>query len=83
MAHNLEVANRQRTSMIGRSERLKSVLELLHMLNPLDVNCLIQLTRFYIFMNMEIIHPLQKIQTLLQITVSIIFVVVYFIFIYM
>ncbi|XP_075221049.1 F-box only protein 21-like [Lycorma delicatula] len=68
MAHNLEVANRQRTSMVGRNDRLKSVLELLHMLNPSELNSLLQLTRFYMYMNMEIIHPLQKIQNLLQIT---------------
>lgn len=65
MAHNLEVANRQRTSMVGRNDRLKSVLELLHMLNPLDLNILLQLSRFYMYLNIEISGLLEKMRNLL------------------
>lgn len=59
MANNLEVAGRQRTHMNGRGARLRSALELLHMINPFNLNCLLQLARFYMLYNMDL-KPLMK-----------------------
>lgn len=65
MANNLEVAGRQRNHMNGRGARLRSALELLHMINPFNLNCLLQLARFYMLYNMDI-KPLMKIINDLQ-----------------
>jgi hypothetical protein len=54
MANNLEVAGRQRTQMNGRGARLRSVLELLHLVNPSDMNCILHLARFYMLYNMDL-----------------------------
>lgn len=54
MANNLEVAGRQRTQMNGRGARLRSALELLNLVNPSDMNCILHLARFYMLYNMDL-----------------------------
>jgi hypothetical protein len=54
MANNLEVAGRQRTQMNGRGARLRSALELLNLVNPTDMNCILHLARFYMLYNMDL-----------------------------
>lgn len=54
MANNLEVAGRQRTTANGRTVRLRSVLELLNMVNPNNVNWKMQLARFYMQCNLNV-----------------------------
>lgn len=54
MANNLEVAGRQRTQMSGRGARLRSALELLNLVNPTDMNCILHLARFYMLYNMDL-----------------------------
>ncbi|KAJ9575100.1 hypothetical protein L9F63_007761, partial [Diploptera punctata] len=54
MAHNLEVAGRQRTQMNGRGARLRSALELLNLVNPSDINCILHLARFYMLYGMDL-----------------------------
>jgi hypothetical protein len=65
MANNLEVAGRQRTQMNGRSARLRSALELLNLVNPTDMNCILHLARFYMLYNMdlsELVSNIAKVQ---------------------
>lgn len=54
MANNLEVAGRQRTTVNGRTARLRSALELLNMVNPNNVNCIMQVARFYMQYNLNV-----------------------------
>jgi hypothetical protein len=54
MANSLEVASRQRTQMNGRGARLRSALELLHLVNPSDMSCILHLARFYMLYNMDL-----------------------------
>ncbi|PSN50252.1 F-box only protein 21 [Blattella germanica] len=54
MANNLEVAGRQRTQMNGRGARLRSALELLNLVNPSDLNCILHLARFYMLNSMDL-----------------------------
>ncbi|KAG8330288.1 F-box protein 21 [Homalodisca vitripennis] len=54
MANNLEIAGRQRTDMNGRSVRLRSALELILMVNPSNMYCLLQLARLYMQFNMDV-----------------------------
>jgi len=54
LANNLEVAGRQRTQMNGRGARLRSALELLNLVNPTDMNCILHLARFYMLYNMDL-----------------------------
>ena len=54
MANNLEVAGRQRTQMNGRGARLRSALELLNLINPSDINCILHLARFYMLYGMDL-----------------------------
>jgi hypothetical protein len=54
LANNLEVAGRQRTQMNGRGARLRSALELINLVNPTDMNCILHLARFYMLYNMDL-----------------------------
>ncbi|XP_066596106.1 F-box only protein 21-like [Prorops nasuta] len=47
MANNLETAARQFPVRNGRAARLRSALELLHLVQPYDANHILQLTKFY------------------------------------
>lgn len=60
MAINLELASRQRTHMNGRGARLRSALELLHLVNPMDITCILHLSRYYMLYNMELDNLLQS-----------------------
>uniref|UniRef100_A0A1B6E1X2 Hemimethylated DNA-binding domain-containing protein n=1 Tax=Clastoptera arizonana TaxID=38151 RepID=A0A1B6E1X2_9HEMI len=53
MANNLEVAGRQRSHTNGRLARLRTVLELLQLINPCNLSCLLQLARLYILYNLN------------------------------
>lgn len=70
MANNLEVAGRQRTHMNGRGARLRSALELLHMINPFNLNCLLQLARFYMLYNMDLKPLMKTIESLQPVSIS-------------
>nr|CAD7438553.1 unnamed protein product [Timema bartmani] len=52
LANNLEVACRQRT--LNRNARLRNALELIHLVNPRDIHCLLKLARLYMLSNMDI-----------------------------
>ncbi|XP_001601019.1 F-box only protein 21 [Nasonia vitripennis] len=54
MANNLEVASRQRTHLNGRAPRLRSALELLHMIRPHDTGAILHLARFYMLYQMDL-----------------------------
>nr|CAD7406185.1 unnamed protein product [Timema poppensis] len=54
LANNLEVACRQRT--LNRNARLRNALELIHLVNPRDIHCLLKLARLYMLSNMDIKH---------------------------
>jgi hypothetical protein len=54
MANNLEVAARQRTQLNGRAARLRSALELLHMVRPHDTAVILHLARFYMLYQMDL-----------------------------
>ncbi|XP_012255244.2 F-box only protein 21-like [Athalia rosae] len=54
MASNLEVAGRQRTQLNGRAARLRSALELLHLVQPYDTTTISHLTRFYMLHRMDL-----------------------------
>lgn len=51
MANNLEVSARQQPT--GRITRLRSSLELLKLVNPLDISTLVSLARLYMLQNMD------------------------------
>jgi len=51
--------------MNGRGARLRSALELLNLVNPTDMNCILHLARFYMLYNMdlsELMSTLVKLQ---------------------
>lgn len=54
MANNLEVASRQRTQLNGRAARLRSALELQHMIRPHDTGAILHLARFYMLYQMDL-----------------------------
>ncbi|XP_023288869.1 F-box only protein 21 [Orussus abietinus] len=54
IANNLEAAGRQRTYLNGRAARLRSVLELLHLVKPRDNNTILDLARFYMLHQMDL-----------------------------
>lgn len=55
MANNLEVAGRQRAQQAsGRRSRLRSTLELLNLVNPLDLTCVLHLARYYMLYDMDL-----------------------------
>ncbi|GLH01677.1 F-box only protein 21 [Gryllus bimaculatus] len=63
LANNLEVAGRQRAQ--GREARLRSTLELMHLVNPADMNCVFHLARFYMLHHMnlgDLVAALKKTQ---------------------
>lgn len=60
MAHNLELAGRQRNQLMGRPARLRSVLELLHMLKPNDIENILNLARFYMCHQMDLTNLVNK-----------------------
>ncbi|XP_015606754.1 F-box only protein 21 [Cephus cinctus] len=71
MADNLEVAGRQRTQLNGRAARLRSALELLHMVRPHDTSTILHMARFYILHQMdlaELVTILNDIQKDLEVT---------------
>ncbi|XP_015124343.1 F-box only protein 21 isoform X1 [Diachasma alloeum] len=71
MANNLEVAGRQRTHLNGRAARLRSALELLHLVRPHDTSTILHLARFYILHQMdlmELVQVLKDIQKNLEVT---------------
>lgn len=53
IANNLEVSVRQHTHPNTRVTRLRSSLELLQLVNPLDVTARISLARLYMLHNMD------------------------------
>ena len=54
MANNLEVAARQCTYLNGRAARLRSALELMHMVRPFDNATILDLARFYMLHQMDL-----------------------------
>jgi len=40
--------------MNGRGARLRSALELINLVNPTDMNCILHLARFYMLYNMDL-----------------------------
>lgn len=54
MANNLELSGRQHVHPNGRITRLRSVLELLRMINPSDLTCMLNLARLYMLYNMDV-----------------------------
>lgn len=65
MANNLEVAGRQRTHLNGRAARLRSALELLHMVKPRDTNTILHLARFYILHQMDVTELIKTLNEML------------------
>lgn len=53
MADNLEIAGRQRTHLNSRAARLRSALELSHLVKPRDTNTILHLARFYMLHHMN------------------------------
>ncbi|KAG5871872.1 hypothetical protein JTB14_033878 [Gonioctena quinquepunctata] len=53
MANNLEVSARQHAQPNGRITRLRSSLELLKLVNPMDISALVSLARLYMLHNMD------------------------------
>lgn len=54
MANNLEVAARQCRYLNGRASRLRSALELMHMVRPYDNATILDLARFYMLHQMDL-----------------------------
>lgn len=54
MANNLELSGRQYVHPNGRITRLRSVLELLRLINPSDLTCMLNLARLYMLYNMDV-----------------------------
>ncbi|XP_049786940.1 F-box only protein 21-like isoform X1 [Schistocerca cancellata] len=54
IANNLEVAGRQRTHSSCRRMRMRSNLELLHLVSPSDLSCILHLARYYMLYNMDL-----------------------------
>ncbi|KAJ8684303.1 hypothetical protein QAD02_020095 [Eretmocerus hayati] len=54
LANNLEVASRQRTVLNGRATRLRSALELIHLVRPHDTGAILHLARFYMLHQMNL-----------------------------
>ncbi|XP_046622269.1 F-box only protein 21-like isoform X2 [Neodiprion virginianus] len=70
MANNLEVAGRQRTQLNNRAARLRSALELLHLVQPYDTSTILHLARFYMLHQMDLaglVNTLNTIQRDLEI----------------
>ncbi|XP_043281812.1 F-box only protein 21-like [Venturia canescens] len=65
MANNLEVAGRQRTQLYGRAARLRSALELLHLVKPRDTNTIIDLGRFYMLHQMDVTGLIETLNDML------------------
>lgn len=68
MANNLEVAGRQRTQLNNRAARLRSALELLHLVQPYDTSTILHLARFYMLHQMDLaglvntLHTIQRVR---------------------
>lgn len=54
MASNLETASRQRNNLNGRTARLRSALELIHLLRPYHTGAILHLGRFYMSYSMDV-----------------------------
>lgn len=54
MANNLEVSGRQHLHPNGRITRLRSTLELLRLISPTDMTCVLDLARIYMLYNMDV-----------------------------
>ncbi|GLV34229.1 hypothetical protein CBL_00160 [Carabus blaptoides fortunei] len=54
MANNLELSGRQHLHPNGRITRLRSVLELLRLINPSDLTCMLNLAKLYMLYNMDV-----------------------------
>lgn len=91
MASNLELAGRQRTHLNGRAARLRSALDLLHLVRPNDTGTILHLARFYILHQMdltelvEILNNMHKVYFLNFIIVKIennqvFFIIFYYLF---
>lgn len=80
MANNLEVAGRQRTTVNGRTARLRSALELLNMVNPNNVNCIMQVARFYMQYNLNVSALRQALEHNIQVYYLIKFLFLTFIY---
>ena len=54
MTNNLQIATRQHTHLNDRTARLRSALELQHMVEPNNMNTIVQLSRIYILQEMDL-----------------------------
>lgn len=54
MANNLELSGRQHVHPNGRITRLRSVLELMRLINPSDLTCMLNLAKLYMLYNMDV-----------------------------
>lgn len=54
MANNLETAGRQRSNLNGRAARLRSALELIHLVRPYHTGAILLLGRFYMSYSMDV-----------------------------
>lgn len=54
MAYNLYTAARQHIHLNGRAARIRSALELYHMIKPRDINTILHLGRFYMINRMDV-----------------------------
>lgn len=71
MANNLELATRQHIHLNGRVARLRSALELQHMMQPHNLYIFLHLCRFYVSHHMdleELVKMLQNIRKDLEVT---------------
>lgn len=53
MANNLEVSCRQHTHPNGSITRLRSTLELLHLISPNDISAVVSLARIYMLHSID------------------------------
>lgn len=54
MANNLELSGRHHEQPNGRITRLRSVLELSRVINPMDLTCILNLAKLYMLYNMDV-----------------------------
>lgn len=54
MAYNLYTAARQHIHLNGRAARIRSALELHHMMKPHDIDIVLELSHFYLMNRMDV-----------------------------
>ena len=64
MANNLQIATRQHTHLNDRTARLRSALELQHMVEPNNMNTIVQLSRIYILQEMDLTELVITLETM-------------------